>query len=62
VGSSSVREEGRSRLYSVNGRELKPIHDWIKGYEEMWTERFESLDGVLEGLKGSPANQTKPKE
>ena len=54
VGLVTAREEGRSRLYSVNGRELKPIHDWIKGYEQMWTERFDSLDGVLEELKGSP--------
>lgn len=46
-----VREEGRSRFYSVNGPELKPIHDWIKGYEEMWTERFEALDDVLGELK-----------
>ncbi|HYH61692.1 MAG TPA: metalloregulator ArsR/SmtB family transcription factor [Solirubrobacterales bacterium] len=56
VGLVTVREEGRQRHYSVNGTELKPIHDWIKGYEEMWTERFESLDDVLEEL------QEKPKE
>lgn len=51
VGLVTVREEGRQRLYSLNGSELKPIHDWIKGYEEMWTERFDSLDDVLGELK-----------
>ena len=51
VGAVDVRDEGRQRLYSLNGRALKPIHDWVKGYEQTWTERFESLDEVLEELK-----------
>ena len=51
VGLVSVREQGRHRLYSVNGSSLKPVHDWIKGYEELWSERFKSLDDVLEELK-----------
>jgi len=46
-----VREEGRQRLYRVNGRALKPIHDWVKGYERMWSERFDQLDAVLQELK-----------
>jgi DNA-binding transcriptional ArsR family regulator len=50
VGAVDVRDEGRKRLYSLNGRALKPIHDWVKGYERSWTERFESLDDVLEEL------------
>jgi hypothetical protein len=35
----------------VNGRVLKPIHDWVKEYEQTWTERFDELDAVLEELK-----------
>ena len=51
VGVVDVRDEGRQRLYRVNGRALKPIHDWVKGYERMWSERFDELDAVLEDLK-----------
>jgi DNA-binding transcriptional ArsR family regulator len=51
VGAVEVREEGRQRLYRLNGRALKPIHDWVKNYERSWTERFEALDVVLEDLK-----------
>jgi DNA-binding transcriptional ArsR family regulator len=51
VGVVDVREEGRRRLYRLNGGALKPIHDWIAGYERLWTERFEQLDAVLEDLK-----------
>jgi DNA-binding transcriptional ArsR family regulator len=51
VGAVQVRDEGRQRLYRLNGRALKPIHDWVQRYEDSWTERFEQLDVVLEGLK-----------
>jgi DNA-binding transcriptional ArsR family regulator len=51
VGVVDVRDEGRQRLYRVNGHALKPIHDWVKGYERTWTERFDELDAVLDDLK-----------
>jgi DNA-binding transcriptional ArsR family regulator len=51
VGLVEAREAGRHRLYRLNGRSLKPIHDWVKNYERMWDERFERLDEVLEELK-----------
>ena len=51
VGAVSVREDGRRRLYRLNGPALKPIHDWVKGYESLWSQRFELLDDVLEDLK-----------
>jgi DNA-binding transcriptional ArsR family regulator len=53
VGAVDVRTEGRHRLYRVNGRALKPIHDWIKDYERLWSDRFEELDAVLEELKST---------
>ena len=51
VGAVEVRDAGRQRLYRLNGHALKPIHDWIKGYEQTWAERFEQLDAVLDELK-----------
>jgi DNA-binding transcriptional ArsR family regulator len=51
VGAVDVREEGRQRLYRLNARALKPIHDWVKNYERSWSERFDRLDGVLEELE-----------
>src|SRR5215210_7745688 len=51
VGAVDVRDAGRQRLYRVNGRALKPIHDWVSAYERTWSERFERLDEVLEELK-----------
>ncbi|MDQ1521564.1 MAG: hypothetical protein QOI55_2637 [Actinomycetota bacterium] len=51
VGAVRVRDEGRQRLYRLNGRALKPIHDWVKNYEDSWSERFDQLDAVLDDLK-----------
>jgi DNA-binding transcriptional ArsR family regulator len=51
VGAVDVRDEGRQRLYRLNGNALRPIHDWVKNYERTWSERFDALDTVLEELK-----------
>ena len=51
VGAVEVRDQGRQRLYRLNGEALKPIHDWIKPFERSWSERFDELDAVLDDLK-----------
>ena len=51
VGAVDVRDDGRRRLYRLNGPALKPIHDWVKDYERTWSERFDQMDLVLEDLK-----------
>jgi DNA-binding transcriptional ArsR family regulator len=51
VGLVDVRDDGRRRLYRLNGHPLKPIHDWVASYERTWEERFSALDDVLEELK-----------
>ena len=53
VGLVDVRDEGRQRLYRIDGRPLREIHDWVSRYERMWNERFELIDTVLEELKES---------
>lgn len=50
VGAVVVRDEGRQRVYRLNPQSLKPIHDWVSGYQHLWNERFELLDDVLEDL------------
>ena len=57
VGVVDVRSDGRRRLYRLNGHGLKPIHDGVKSYEGMWSERFDRLDAVLEDLKAKRSFQ-----
>lgn len=51
VGLVTVRDEGRQRMYRLDGRPLKSIHDWVKSYEGSWNERFDALSDVLDELK-----------
>jgi DNA-binding transcriptional ArsR family regulator len=51
VGAVQAREEGRRRLYRVDAEALRPIFDWVSGYQRLWEERFQRLDDVLEELK-----------
>jgi DNA-binding transcriptional ArsR family regulator len=55
VGVVDVRDAGRQRLYRLNGPALKPIHDWVSGYERLWSDRFAQLDVVLEELAAAAA-------
>ena len=55
VGAVDVREDGRQRLYRLNGPALKPVHDWVRSYAHLWKERFDALDDVLDDLKEQPA-------
>jgi DNA-binding transcriptional ArsR family regulator len=52
VGLVDVRDEGRQRMYRLHGPALKPIHDWVKNYEQTWNQRFDALDELLDELKG----------
>jgi DNA-binding transcriptional ArsR family regulator len=51
VGAVEVRDQGRQRLYRLNGRALKPIHDWVQHYERSWAERLGQLNVVLRELQ-----------
>jgi DNA-binding transcriptional ArsR family regulator len=51
VGLVDVRDEGRQRMYRLNGQPLKPIHDWVKKYEQLWSERLGRMEDVLAELK-----------
>ena len=57
VGAVHVRDEGRQRLYRLNGHALKPIHDWVRSYERSWSERFDLLDTVLDELRHDELGQ-----
>jgi DNA-binding transcriptional ArsR family regulator len=51
VGLVRVREDGRQRMYRLDGRALKPVHDWVKEFERTWNDRFDLIDGVLDELQ-----------
>jgi DNA-binding transcriptional ArsR family regulator len=46
-----ARDDGRQRLYRLNGPALKPIYDWVRDFEQLWAERFARMDVVLAELQ-----------
>ena len=51
VGLVAARQDGRRRLYRLDGQGLKDIHDWVSNFEALWQERFDQLDAVVAELK-----------
>jgi DNA-binding transcriptional ArsR family regulator len=51
VGLVSVREAGQQRLYKLDARGLKPIHDWVGGFEEFWSQSFDRLNAYVKRLQ-----------
>jgi DNA-binding transcriptional ArsR family regulator len=51
VGLVSVRGSGQRRLYRLNGEGLKPIHDWVKPFEQLWNQRLDRFDDFLHELQ-----------
>jgi len=45
------RSHGRQRLYQLNGDALRPVHEWVSGFETGWNDRLDRLDGVLADLQ-----------
>ena len=45
-----VRHQGRSTLYSIDPKGLKPLVNWIARYKAFWTERVEKLQTLLEEM------------
>src|SRR2546421_7567013 len=51
VGLVRDRKAGRQRLYGLDARGLRPVHEWTGGFERVWNESFDRLGGDGEGLK-----------
>src|SRR3712207_2614192 len=45
------RSAGKQRLYGLDARGLRPVHEWTGGFERFWNESFDRLDAYVQGLK-----------
>ncbi len=43
VGIVSVTTSGPLRLYRLEPGRLKPVHDWVKQYEQFWTHQIDRI-------------------
>jgi DNA-binding transcriptional ArsR family regulator len=59
TGLVIARDDGRQRLYRLNGPALKPIYDWVRDFEQLWSERFARMDVVLAELTAAEAGHAR---
>ena len=51
VGLVRDRKAGKQRLYGLDARGLRPVHEWAGGFERFWNESFDRLDEYVQDLK-----------
>jgi DNA-binding transcriptional ArsR family regulator len=49
AGVVERRPDGRRRIYGLQARPLRAVHDWTVTYEAFWQERVERLERRLDG-------------
>lgn len=62
VGLVRVRRSGKQRVYGLDARGLRPIHEWTGGFAQFWTESLGRLDAYLRQLdeEDSPPTDRHP--
>ncbi len=43
AGVVTVVKRGQHRMYRLNAKGLKPVHDWVKGFERYWTQHIDQI-------------------
>ena len=51
VGLVRDRQAGRQRLYGLDARGLRPVHEWAGGFERFWNGSFDRLVAYVQDLK-----------
>jgi DNA-binding transcriptional ArsR family regulator len=67
VGLVRVRRNGRHMLYKTNAQALRPLHEWTKFFEKLWTQQLHRIkeraeQKELEKLYAKETNDKKEKE
>jgi len=51
VGLVRDRREGKQRVYGLDARGLRSVHEWTGGFEDFWNESFDRLDSYVQEIK-----------
>jgi DNA-binding transcriptional ArsR family regulator len=43
VGIVTVAKQGQQRLYQLEAKELKAVHDWAKKFEQHWSHQLDRI-------------------
>ena len=57
----AVRADGRHRHYRLDGAGLQAAHDWFGSFEDVWQDRFDTLDELVStDLETNPPEEHHP--
>jgi DNA-binding transcriptional ArsR family regulator len=57
-----MRVDGQQRFYCLQASGLKPMHDWVKTFEQFWNESFDRLDDYLVTLQSRDPDRPEPRD
>src|SRR5262245_50367463 len=58
VGLVQVRGAGKQRLYGLDAGGLRPVHEWVGGFEQFWNETLDRLDEYVRTLTPAEPGET----
>ena len=62
VGLVRVRRNGRHMMYQTNAAGLRPLHEWTKVFEKLWTHQLSRIKERAEEKELEKLFQTKKEE
>jgi len=60
AGLVDARPRAQQRFYELRAAPLRELGEWLERFRQIWAERYERLDGLLEELQqreGDPRGQ-----
>lgn len=46
-----LRQKGRQRFCHIRPQKIKEVDEWLEQFRQLWEDRFNQLDDVLNNLK-----------
>ena len=53
VGLVSARRKGRNMLYRTNAEAIRPVHEWTKTFERLWSHQLNRIKERAEAQAGT---------
>jgi DNA-binding transcriptional ArsR family regulator len=53
-GLINIKKQGRERYCEASLQQLNEVSNWIEKYRQLWAEKFDKLDDLLDKMKNDP--------
>ena len=62
AGVVSVTQQGQRRVYGLKPEPMRELHQYLERYRQLWEERFQAMDEVVEQLKQEEQSHDRSKK